>query len=146
MSASPSSYTGYDQGILVISSNTLNYGTYMLNYSVTISYNGGSLTQSATTYITIVPTGLNVFGLTSGILQQTYGTSQQIVIDPGSNTVDLDAFVNPATLNYTFYCQVVPNGQSGMLFFNNTYPVFNLTANVFQLNSTYGKCFTSNFQ
>jgi hypothetical protein len=142
MAASPTSYSGYNQGILVINPNTLAYGTYMFTYSVTISTSGGSVTQSATTYVKIVPTGLNVFGFQNGILEQTYATGLEIVIDAGSNTIDLDGLAKPSSLNYTFYCQIVPNGQSGLTYFSNGFPISNITNNVYQVQSGQGDCFS----
>jgi hypothetical protein len=126
-------YSGYNSGTLVITSNTLSYATYKFTYSATVSYTangGGSYTQSATTYVTIVPSGLNVFGFTGGILQQAYGSAQTITVDPGSNTLDLDSLINTGSLNYTFYCQKVAPGQSGLLFFSNSYPIEMMSANV----------------
>jgi hypothetical protein len=142
MTSNSSAFTGYNQGVLVINPNILSYGIYMLNYTVTILYSGGgNLTQIATTYISVVPTGLNVFGFAAGVLQRSYSTAQQIVLDAGANTIDSDCLVNPRNLNYTFYCQVVPIGQSGDLFFSNAYPIANLSWNVFQLQSPNGNCF-----
>jgi hypothetical protein len=142
-------YSGYNTGILVISPNTLSYGTFKFTYTVTLSYTangGGSFTQSAITYVTIVPTGLNVFGLTNGILQQSYGSAQAITVDAGANTIDLDSVVNLASLNYTFYCQRVPTGQSGVLFFSNNNPITILSSNMFQVQSSFGSCFNCKFK
>jgi hypothetical protein len=76
MTSDPNSaFSGYDQGILVVRPNTLNYGVYMFNYSVTISFSAGSFLQWANTYVSVVATGLNVFGFPSGILQQAYGSA-----------------------------------------------------------------------
>jgi hypothetical protein len=137
-------YSGYNSGSLVISSNTLPFGTFKFTYTVTLSYaanGGGSFTQSATTYAKIVPSGLNVFGFTNGILQQAYGSAQAITVDAGSNTLDLDSLINPASLNYTFYCQRVPTVQSGVLFFSNDNPITILSSNMFQVQSSFGSCF-----
>jgi hypothetical protein len=141
---SNSGYSGYNSGTLVISSNTLPFGTFKFNYTVTLSYTtngGGTFTQSATTYVVIVPSGLNVFGFTNGILQQAYGSAQSITVDAGSNTLDLDSIINPASLNYTFYCQRVPTGQSGVLFFSLNDPITIISSNVFQVQSSFGSCF-----
>jgi hypothetical protein len=143
MTANPSAYTGYDQSILVVNPNTLSYGTYMFTYSVKISYSGGNLTQSATSNVSVVPAGLNVFGFTAGVQQQTYGTAQQIVIDPGSNSIDLDSFVNPANLSYSFYCKTVSAGQSGFWFLNF---ILNLISAGLNLQTVNGDCLLCKYE
>jgi hypothetical protein len=140
-------FSGYNTGNLVISSNTLGFATYKFTYSVTISYTsngGGSYTQTATTYVTIVPSGLNVFGFTGGILQQAYGSAQTITVDAGANTLDLDSVINTASLSFVFNCQIVPVGQSGVLFFGNNNPIGMMSSNVWQVQSVFGNCFNCN--
>jgi hypothetical protein len=153
LTADPTAFSGHDQAILVIYPNKLDYGVYYLTYSVTIKYTMDyagtirTLYSQTYTHIQIVKAGLNVFGLKNGIMQQVYGVDQQIVLDPGSFSVDLDKFVDPSTLYYTFYCRKVPTGQSTALYFSGGGAITRLGAlpNVYQVYSpTFSSnCFTS---
>jgi hypothetical protein len=143
MTLDSTKFAGYNQGILVVYPNALGYGRYMFKYTVTITYtkNAGltylTLQSEVSTYIQISPTGLNVFGLPKGILQQSYGLYQQILLDAGSNTKDLDYYVDPRTLYYQFYCQVIPSGQATS-YFTDVYSIvtqYNQT-NFFQVKDT----------
>jgi hypothetical protein len=138
-----SRFAGSNQGILVVYANSLEYGRYLFKYTVTVRYtmDGGltylTLQTDISTYVQIMPTGLNVFGLPKGILQQTYGLNQQILLDAGSNTKDLDLFIDPKTLYYQFFCQVIPNGYA-TTYYTNQYSVVTQygTTNYFQVKNT----------
>ncbi len=151
MSQNLASFSGFDQAILVIYSNSLDYGVYYLTYSARIIYSNDMgvttlfLQDTTQTFIDIVPSGVNVFAFENGISQRTYGTSQRIVIDPGSFSIDMDKLVNPSTLNYTFYCQQMGIGQTTSSFFSTgTIRRLGSLPNMFQVyNSTIGSnCFT----
>ncbi len=141
--SNPSRFSGSNQAILVVYSNVLGYGKFLFKYTVTVRYTrNGGLTYSTTqadvsTYVQIVLTGLDVFGLPRGILQQTYGISQHVVLDAGVNTKDLDSFVDPRTLSFAFYCQVVPSGKATSYFTDRFSIVtrFNAT-NFYQVKNT----------
>jgi hypothetical protein len=143
LTSNPVRFSGSDQAILVVYSNGLNYGRYLAKYRVTVRYtkDGGStyltVQSTASTYVQIKPTGLNVFGLPKGILKQTYGTSQQVVLDAGTNTIDLDAFLDTRTLQYLFYCQVIPSGQA-MSYFTDPNSIVTRygSSNFFQVRNT----------
>jgi hypothetical protein len=152
LTSDPLSFSGFDSATLVVYPNVLDYGIYLFTYSVRILYSmdGGATTLTlqaqTSTYVEYVKTGLNIFGFLNGILQQTYGMSQQIVIDPGTNSIDLDNVVNPSTLNYTFYCQKVPSGQSTSAYFSSGGAITQLgSTNLYQVYSpTFASdCFTS---
>jgi hypothetical protein len=153
LTADQLSFSGYDAATLVVYPNVLDYGVYLFTYSVAVVYSMDrgvtllTLQAESSTYVEYVKSGLNVFGFLNGILQQTYGLLQQIVIDPGTKSVDLDNVVDPSKLNYTFYCQKVPSYQSTSAYFSNGGAISQLgSTNLFQVySSTFSSnCFTSN--
>ncbi len=155
LTADSAAFSGYDQAILVIYPNSLDFGVYYLVYSAKIIYSMDhglsflTLNSQSSTHIQIVRSGLNIFGLPNGLLQQTYGTGQQIVLDPGSFSADMDKSVDPSTLSYVFYCQKVPSGQSTSAYFSRGGPITRLDSipNMFQVySSTFSSnCFASNY-
>ena len=141
-------FSGSDSAILVVYPNMLSYTTFKLTYSTLVTYqvNGGTQTTQAQAigYIRIVQPGLNIFAVPNAILVQTFDANQAIMLNPGANTVDLGSFVNPSSLRYLFYCQIVPASQSPSSFFTNSYAISQLTSNVYQVtNPVKGRCFTS---
>jgi hypothetical protein len=146
-------FKGHDQAILVIYPLVLNFGVYYLTYTAKVIYSMDygvtylNIQGQASTYFQIVRTGLNVFGLQNGILQQTYAGGQEVVLDPGTFSVDMDMIVDPSSLSYLFYCQKVPSGQSTSAYFQSGGAITRLGSlpNMFQVfSSTFGSnCFSS---
>ena len=97
---------------IVIPALFLPYGYYNFAFQFNFSYtNELMLTKTfystVNTYVQIVPTGIAVSGFPNGMSQSLFGTKQQVAIDPGTNSVDLDYIADPSKLNYTFYCRVI---------------------------------------
>ena len=92
--------------VLVIQKNTLAYGVYEFKFVVAISFaNGTRLSNSANTYIRIVPSGLGVFALPNGISSIVIGSQQSFTLNPAAYSIDIDNVISPAFLKYTFYCR-----------------------------------------
>ncbi len=90
---------------LVIPANTLLYGLYQFTYIVSVVLSNGTLlSNTASTFSRIVPTGFVVFALPNGIFSIRIGSQQTLILDPGVHSKDPDNYVEPKLLNYTFYC------------------------------------------
>ena len=93
---------------LVIQGNTLAYGLYEFKIQVDITMSDGSiLSNSAATYIQIIPTGLAVFALQNGISNILVGSQQVFILDPATYSIDFDNLVLPSSLTYKFYCTTI---------------------------------------
>ena len=93
---------------LVIPANTLPYGVYKFTYAVNVVLSNGSiLSNTASTFGRIVPTGFIVFALQNGIFRQLIGSQQSLDLNPGAYSIDPDNVISPSSLNYTFYCSTL---------------------------------------
>jgi hypothetical protein len=96
---------------LVINSNTLDYGVYRFYFKNGIYFYESAqyktVSSEIETFIEIIPTGLLVFGFTNGVSYMSFGLEQEIEINPGLNSIDLDSIIQPSGLNYTFYCRAL---------------------------------------
>ena len=69
-----------------------------------------SFQESVDTYVKIIPTGIGVFAFENGIAEQTIGTGQFLVLDPGQYSFDFDEIYNARQLKYRYFCRIVING------------------------------------
>ena len=74
---------------LYIPSQTLSYGIYQFQLTVRMT-NSSWLNVSKSTYIQIIPSNIIVNSFSSGILMITMGNAHDLLLDPGSYSVDLD--------------------------------------------------------
>ena len=93
---------------LIISANSLAYGLYNFTFRVEVAmWDNSVLSNSANTFVQIVPTGLAVYALRNGISSILIGSQQKLVLNPATYSIDLDDFISPSSLQYTFYCNTI---------------------------------------
>ena len=68
---------------------------------------GSILSNTASTFIEIIPTGLAIFALQNGVSSVLVGSQQILFLDPESFSIDFDYLVLPNSLNYKFYCTTI---------------------------------------
>ena len=104
-----SSNPTFNMSGLLIRANTLTYGLYEFKFTVnlTITTSGQLLTNSLSTYIKVIPTGIAVFGLKNGVTGMLYGSLQSFSLDPASYSLDLYNFTSPYSLQFRFYCYTI---------------------------------------
>ena len=125
---------------LVIQPGVLNYGLYQFAYTVTME--NSIFSSQVAHYIQIVPSGIVVFSMKSGIAEITRGISQFIILNPLKYSFDVDKIITPDKLTFQFYCQSVDNGIPRgypmasftdkidlMSFQNNTFPNYKMSNN-----------------
>ena len=76
---------------IYIPSRTLAYGTYQLRLTVTIG-TAANLASAASAYVKINPSGITVNLVPFGTSMVTRGHEQDLTLDPGSYSVDLDGY------------------------------------------------------
>ena len=89
---------------LVMQPFQLLYGLYEFVIQVRVSVT--SVTRSTSKFVLIMPTGIAVFGIPNGVSGLLIGSLQSVVLDPRTNSIDLDRLYSPSLLHYTFYCQM----------------------------------------
>jgi hypothetical protein len=92
---------------LVFGSNTLTYGLYKFVLLVNMDMTSIFFQEELTTYIRIIPTGINVYGLENGLTDFSIGQSQGVKLKPDQYSADPDLVTNTSTLAYKFYCKLV---------------------------------------
>ena len=83
---------------LYIPPKTLPYGTYELKLTVTMSA-VPNVTSSSTAYVQIIPTGVIANLLQRGTSMISHGSQQDLSLDPGRYSVDLDEDSFDATVS-----------------------------------------------
>jgi hypothetical protein len=93
---------------LVIQSNTLDFGLYEFIFQINVvSTDLKNVSNTANTFIQIIPSGLAIFGLLNGISSQLVGSSQSFTLNPALYSLDLDYLLSMNMLNYTFFCNSI---------------------------------------
>ncbi|CAF0940715.1 unnamed protein product [Adineta steineri] len=93
-------------GELYIPSRTLNYGVYQLALTVTM-IDSPNLKSSSSVYVRITTTGITANLVQLGTSMITRGDQQDILLDPGTFSVDPDEDTFDATKwKYTYYCRM----------------------------------------
>jgi hypothetical protein len=77
---------------LYIPARTLPYGTYQLTLTVSMT-SAQHLTATASAYVTITPSGITANLVQFGTSMITRGHQQNLILDPGTYSVDPDATV-----------------------------------------------------
>ena len=75
---------------LYIPSQTLSYGTYQFELIIRMSTNSTWLNVSKSTYIQIIPSNIIVNSFHSGTLMLIIANTHDLLLDPGSYSIDLD--------------------------------------------------------
>ena len=95
---------------IVFDSNFFAFGLYQVTCQSSYSFKNfqSNLNEIRSSqiqaYIQIIPKGLAIFGWANGVSSMTFGSNQQIDINPGLNSYDFDLLANIASLSYQFYC------------------------------------------
>ncbi|CAF1131898.1 unnamed protein product [Adineta steineri] len=91
---------------LYIPSRTLNYGVYQLTLTVTM-IDSPNLKSSSSVYVRITATGITANLVQLGTSMITRGDQQDLLLDPGTFSVDPDEDTFDATKwKYTYYCRI----------------------------------------
>lgn len=84
---------------LFLPPHTLDYGTYQLTLTVALS-TAPRLTSTAVAYMTITPSSITPNLMPFGTSMITQGRSQDLVLDPGTNSIDPDTKSFNASVSY----------------------------------------------
>ncbi|CAF4152782.1 unnamed protein product, partial [Adineta steineri] len=91
---------------LYIPSRTLAYGVYQLTLTVTM-IDSPNLKSSSSVYVRITATGITANLVQLGTSMITRGDQQDLLLDPGTFSVDPDEDTFDATKwKYTYYCRI----------------------------------------
>ncbi|CAF1190677.1 unnamed protein product, partial [Adineta steineri] len=91
---------------LYIPSRTLTYGVYQLTLTVTL-IDSPNLKSSSSVYVRITATGITANLVQLGTSMITRGDQQDLLLDPGTFSVDPDEDTFDATKwKYTYYCRI----------------------------------------
>ncbi|CAF4104041.1 unnamed protein product, partial [Adineta steineri] len=91
---------------LYIPSRTLAYGVYQLTLTVTM-IDSANLKASSSVYVRITATGITANLVQLGTSMITRGDQQDLLLDPGTFSVDPDEDTFDATKwKYTYYCRI----------------------------------------
>ncbi|CAF1460939.1 unnamed protein product [Adineta steineri] len=91
---------------LYIPSRTLAYGVYQLTLTVTM-IDSPNLKASSSAYVRITATGITANLVQLGTSMITRGDQQDLLLDPGTFSVDPDEDIFDATKwKYTYYCRI----------------------------------------
>ena len=109
----------------VIQQNILDYGIYKITFRVAMTGSNinNLFVSELSTFIKIIPTGINVLSLKQN-KQISFGTNQSLTFDPVSSSTDYDSIANISSLKFYFYCSVVDNGVS------KGYPTLSVNKNI----------------
>lgn len=94
-------YSETNSGELYISSNTLAYGIYQLEFTVIMSEHP-NLTSSVSVYIEIRPSDVTVNLIPSGTSVITSGHQQHLILNPGYYSIDPDGYEFNTSVCLTF--------------------------------------------
>lgn len=86
---------------LYIPSNTLLYGIYQLKLTVTMT-KYPNLTNSASVYVQINPSGITANLVPLGTSVFTSGHQQDLILNPGKNSIDPDGYEFNTSVNSIF--------------------------------------------
>ncbi|UJR16137.1 hypothetical protein I4U23_003048 [Adineta vaga] len=91
---------------LYIPAQTLPLGTFELKLTVTMVASS-NLSSSSSTYVEITPSGIVSNLVPYGTSMITYGQQQNLTLDPGTFSIDLDGNTfNASDWNYVYYCRI----------------------------------------
>ncbi|CAM2704890.1 unnamed protein product [Rotaria socialis] len=101
---------------IYLTAQTLPIGTYLFNFTVSMSSRPNVLTSDYT-YVQVVSSDIIVNLLMNGTLMITNGVAQSILFQPGAYSIDPDSnYFNAQNWTYEYYCRIY--GQA-------SYPMFN---------------------
>ncbi|CAF1309622.1 unnamed protein product [Rotaria magnacalcarata] len=94
---------------LYIPEQTLDYGTYQFTLTVRM-FAAPQLSSSMSAYIQIIPSNIVVNLIRFGTTMITQGYQQDLILDPGSYSIDPDRITfNASNWNYEYYCRIYPD-------------------------------------
>ncbi len=103
---------------LVIQPQTLMYGLYQFEYTVTMTQTNSSAPVSSQirTYVQIEPSGLILStlslsqGIYGGTIEISRGQHQEIPFNPYLNSYDIDSTLVITTLTFKYSCRIIDSG------------------------------------
>ena len=84
---------------LYIPARILPYGTYELKLTVTMDASS-NLTSSSSAFVTITPSGIKANLVQYGTSMITRGYQQDLILNPGTFSADIDGYTFNASVNY----------------------------------------------
>jgi hypothetical protein len=84
---------------IYIPAQTLPYGTYQLNLAVSMIASA-RLTSTVSAYVQITASGIVANLVQLGTSMITSGYQQDLVLNPGAYSIDLDGYIFNASVNY----------------------------------------------
>lgn len=105
-----------------------------------------SFTANITSYIdlNIVSLGINISALASFSTQAWIGRYESFEVNPANYSYDTDYILPSSSLNFKFYCQVIPNSQGFYYYLNDSTSLTDLkTAKDQNLDLAGRSCFSS---
>ena len=129
---------------LVIQSNTLVYGLYKITFyaKIILKLDGKVYGSNVSTYIRVVPTGIVVNALESGVQRISIGSNQTLIFNPVFYSFDLDNIVSPQSLSFIFFCQTINANETFVSKENIDLYQYNMNSSLI-MNSNL-TCFDSN--
>ncbi|CAF1452778.1 unnamed protein product [Adineta ricciae] len=109
---------------LYIPARTLPYGTYLFQLSV-IMLDIPQLETTSSVYVDITPSGITANLVQYGTSMITIGYNQDLLLDPGSYSIDMDEpYFNATNWKYKYYCRIYgqynfPNLQGSLITIDN---------------------------
>ncbi|CAM4949155.1 unnamed protein product [Rotaria socialis] len=94
---------------LYIPEQTLDYGTYQFTLTVRMAA-ASQVSSSMSAYVQIIPSNIVVNLIRFGTTMIKQGYQQDLILDPGSYSIDPDRITfNASNWNYEYYCRIYPN-------------------------------------
>lgn len=117
-----------NQKTLILPGNTLDYGLYQAVVQVQISVSGLGQTyaMNESTYLKVIPSGINVAGLENAVTSMTIGSRQGLTLKPATYSFDPDKVASISSLSFKFYCRIVNQSQTGVYYVNTTNGIVDL--------------------
>jgi REJ domain len=115
---------------LYIPSRTLAFGIYQLELTVTM-ISSSNLISSASAFVKITPSGITANLIELGTSMITRGNQQELKLDPGSYSLDLDGYTFDATVSlklnlFQFIYFVNRNGNMNIIVEYMVYIIFQI--------------------
>ena len=137
----------YHSAELVVQANTLFYGLYQFTCRVDITSDSfasltNTLTNTVSTFISIIPTGLAVYAIQNGVSSQLIGSSQVFQLNPMAYSFDMDNLVSPISLQFQFYCKTLNSLNKNSS--SSQYDLYSYKMNSSLTMTANETCFSSN--
>ena len=92
---------------LVLRENTLDYGLFKAVHEINTTCSVFTFFSRNETFFRIRPSGLFVFGIQNAVTSILIGSDQRFYLNASNYSIDYDEIINPADLNYRYYCKTL---------------------------------------